>query len=183
MSQPPRNRPPSRQAPGRQGGRPQGQGGPPPRDRDGDYYERPSRYPSQRNGGYYRERPRYVQPQRDPFPYLMGGIIGALVVGLALVIFLLINNNRPTIITSNPTAVPSGTQGTSGDTPPRMPLDELKGLYDDPAKRPLIIDVRATQAYSEGHILGAVSMPEQDIDVLVSTGKIPKDKLVIAYCQ
>jgi rhodanese-related sulfurtransferase len=64
-----------------------------------------------------------------------------------------------------------------------MPLADFKALYDDPAKRPLIIDVRASQAFSEGHILGAVSMPESDIDVLVSSGKIPKDQLVVAYCQ
>jgi rhodanese-related sulfurtransferase len=45
----------------------------------------------------------------------------------------------------------------------------------------MIIDVRAVEAFNEGHIVGAVSMPEANIDSLVA--QIPKDSLVVAYCQ
>lgn len=179
MSQPPRsNRPQERQVPSRPAGAP----------------------PRNSNSGSYR--PRSVQPQRDPFPYIMGGIIGALVVGLALVIFLLTQNKGTTDnsinppIAGNPTPAanvvnpPSGNGSVvitpvpptaSADAPPRMPIDEFKKLYDDPSKRPIIIDVRAASAYDEGHIVGAESFPEADVDARIND--LPKDKLVIAYCQ
>jgi hypothetical protein len=77
--------------------------------------------------------------------------------------------------TSKPTVV------ARDETPPRMSLDDFKALYDDPAKRPIIIDVRAKSQYEEGHIAGAISIPESELDARVA--ELPKDKLVIAYCQ
>jgi rhodanese-related sulfurtransferase len=62
-----------------------------------------------------------------------------------------------------------------------MALDEFKALYDDPAKRPLILDVRAKDAFDAGHITGAISFPESDVDARVA--ELPKDKLIVAYCQ
>jgi hypothetical protein len=76
------------------------------------------------------------------------------------------------------TAMPTATPG--GD-PPRITLQEFKALYDDPAKRPIILDVRAPASYEEGHIKGAISFPEVDVDRRV--GELPKDKLIVAYCQ
>jgi hypothetical protein len=129
----------------------------------------------------------------------MGGIIGALVVGLALVVYLLMNNQgngstNNTNNTNNNNNVPIA-QATSitgaeaadpnaeptAEPPPRMPMEEFKALYDDPAKRPLIVDVRAAEAYQQGHIAGAVNIPEADLAARVA--EFPKDKLVIAYCQ
>ena len=178
MSQPPRSKPPVRQVPPRSGGnggygRSSGRGP----------YDAPP--PPPRN--YRNMQRRDVPPPRDPFPYIMGGIIGALFVGLMLVVFLLINNNKNT---SPPLATSSGTQlAGAGDqptpvaeaTPPRMPMDQFKALYDDPAKRPMIIDVRAKELYDAGHIAGAISFPEADVDTRIN--EIPKDKLVVAYCQ
>lgn len=65
--------------------------------------------------------------------------------------------------------------------PPRIPLQEFKALYDDPARRPLILDVRGRDLYLEGHIKGAISFPEADVDARV--GELPRDKLIVAYCQ
>jgi len=112
----------------------------------------------------------------------MGGIIGALVVGLVLVIVLLLTNNKsntPTLAVQ-PSGTPLAT-AAAGSDPPRMPLDQFKALYDDPAKRPMIIDVRAAASFDEGHIAGAISFPEADVDIRVN--ELPKDKLVVAYCQ
>ncbi|MEO8288249.1 MAG: rhodanese-like domain-containing protein [Chloroflexota bacterium] len=164
MSQPPRNKPPVRQVSSRSGGNSGGQ--------------------SSRN--YSSNRPRNVPPQRDPFPYIMGGVIGALVVGLMLVIFLLVNNNKtnnPGPIASNtvdPNVAGVPTIAPAGDPPPRMAIEEFKTLYDS-ANRPLIIDVRAPTAFEEGHIAGAVSFPEVDVDGRIK--ELPKDKLIVAYCQ
>src|SRR5215212_4610202 len=67
------------------------------------------------------------------------------------------------------------------EDPPRITLAAFKALYDNPATRPLILDVRDPVTYADGHISGAVSFPEADVDSRVS--ELPKDKLIVAYCQ
>ena len=127
----------------------------------------------------------YVPEKRDPFPYIMGAVIGALVVGLMLVIYLLTSRNNNTV--SNPPIAGGPTQAAViGTTPPdaqadvpRMSMEEFKALYDSP-NRPIIIDVRPVGGFDAGHIRGAISFPETDVDARVA--ELPKDKLVIAYC-
>ncbi len=128
----------------------------------------------------------YVAQKRDPFPYIMGGVIGALVVGLMLVIFLLTNRNNNTV--NNPVVggtdpPPSAVSGTIPPDPsaeaPRISMEEFKALYDSP-NRPMIIDVRPVGGFDAGHIRGAISFPETDVDTRIA--ELPKDKLVIAYC-
>ncbi|MEO6458671.1 MAG: rhodanese-like domain-containing protein, partial [Chloroflexia bacterium] len=175
-----------------------------------------------------------VTPKRDIFPYVMGALIAALVVGFGVIVFVLggpgntsvapvptpitnapagvptspsdvlpspeIPNSQPTNaagssnsndIVSSPTApsgaspvatvqptVPAGS--TDGDVP-RISMDDFKSLYDDPAKRPVIIDVRSKEGYDAGHIKGSINFPEDQIAVLISD--LPKDKLVVAYCS
>ncbi|HKP53552.1 MAG TPA: rhodanese-like domain-containing protein [Chloroflexia bacterium] len=65
--------------------------------------------------------------------------------------------------------------------PVRMPVEEFIALYEDPAKRPIIVDVRTAQSFAEGHIAGAVSIPDADTESRLS--ELPKDKLIVAYCQ
>jgi hypothetical protein len=108
------------------------------------------------------------------FPVIMGGLVGAMVIGIGLIIILLLNNNST--VSPGPVSGP-----VASATPPRLPIDEFKKLYDNQATRPMIIDVRAVEAFNEGHIVGAVSMPEANIDSLVA--QIPKNSLVVAYCQ
>lgn len=176
MSQPPKNKVPVRSVP--TGNRPAGTGG--------------------------SNRPRSVPPaKRDPFPFVIGGVVGMLVVGLAFVVYLLANNSNKGQPAVQPTSVAGinvpvassqvpvaqttanpNTDVSSGPTvepPPRMDIKEFKALYDDPAKRPLIIDVRAKAAYDQGHIRGAINIPEADVPGRLK--EIPKDKLVVAYCQ
>jgi hypothetical protein len=46
--------------------------------------------------------PRYSAPRRDPFPVIMGAVVGALIVGLLFVLFLLLTrNNGPTLQSAN----------------------------------------------------------------------------------
>lgn len=164
-------------------------------------------------------------PKRDVFPYVLGALIAATLVGLGVIILLL---GRPTSSTVAPvptpianfptevptaasdvvpTAQPTNGAGSSTDlsTPtlpsgappvqtvqptvpagateqdvPRISMDEFKALYDDPARRPVIIDVRSKQNYDTGHIKGSVSFPEEEMATLVAS--LPKDKLVVAYC-
>lgn len=142
-----------------------------------------------------------VQPQRryqsrrarSSVPYMLMGLMGALVVGLAvLIVFLLVQRagTAPAPVANIPPApaVSSGgnpaaslVPAAPGSEPPRMPLAEFKALYDNPATRPIIVDVRDAGTFAGGHIQGAVSVPESDLPTLYP--KIPKDKLVVAYCQ
>ena len=115
------------------------------------------------------------------------GVLGATILGmLALIAFLLMQRTGPPPAqTSAPPAAgnqAAATQPAAPDnTPPRMSLEAFKKLYDDPAQRPLILDVRGAESYAEGHITGAILFPEADIATRAS--ELPKDKLIIAYCQ
>ena len=116
-----------------------------------------------------------------------------MVIGLLVVVFLISSRStpggspQPTTIAGNTATVGivgEPTQGTvvpTEEPAPRMALVDFKKLYDDPKKRPLIIDVRPKENYDAGHIEGAISFPESDLDTRV--GELPKDKLVVAYCQ
>jgi 3-mercaptopyruvate sulfurtransferase SseA len=93
-----------------------------------------------------------------------------------------------TVESREPTALPTSTEEatlpspTAGaDTLVRVELSAFKKMYDDPAQRPLILDVRDPDTYRAGHIAGAVSFPEADVDARV--GELPKDRVIIAYCQ
>lgn len=125
----------------------------------------------------------------------MGGIIGALVVGLVLVIFLLVNSNQnPGVTTtannnnsgSSPNSLPTTDPASLISEPTvepasRMTLADFKALYDDPARRPVVVDVRAAEAFQQGHIEGAINIPEAEVATRLA--EFPKDKLIVAYCQ
>lgn len=192
MSQSPRNRPPVRRVvPGQEAG---GQAPPP---RSGARQPQPQRP---------RQQTNVNAPRRsDPFPLVIGGIFVVLVVGLLVLVFLFSmnrGNNGPVASAGQPTTIGASDNSNSGvnavptqapgadqtqaaaptvEPAPRMPLDQFLALYDDPAKRPLIIDVRAKESYDQGHIAGAISFPESDVDTRIN--ELPKDKLIVAYCQ
>ncbi len=75
--------------------------------------------------------------------------------------------------------VPTGSPPPVGD-PPRITLSELKKLNDSSSIRPIILDVRPKASYDAGHITGATSFPEADVDTLIKG--LPKDKAIVAYC-
>jgi hypothetical protein len=104
-----------------------------------------------------------------------------LVCGVAGMLFAffspaLISRPNPTSVVEFPTAPPTGPED-----PPRIELEAFKALYDDPTQRLLIIDVRGAETYAAGHIKGAISFPEADVDQRV--GELPRDRLIVAYCQ
>lgn len=137
-----------------------------------------------------RRQPAYYAPQRrDPFPYVLGGLLALLVVGVFAVVLMLSNNSNPPPAAVVPTTGPvDPNQPTTAPVdpagaPPRIGLVEFKSIYDDPAQKAnlLVIDVRAKASYDAGHIKDAQSYPEAEIDALAV--KLPKDKLIVAYCQ
>jgi hypothetical protein len=114
-------------------------------------------------------------------------VVSCVVVGVVVSLLSAYIPTRPAA-SDTPTAValifptfPPAPTPDASDTPPRMPLADFKKLYDDLDHRPLIIDVRAAETYDAGHIAGAISFPESDVDARIA--ELPKDKLIVAYCQ
>lgn len=127
-------------------------------------------------------------PQASTRSTLLLGVLGAAILGmLALIAFLLMQRTSPPAAQTNAPPPAAGNQAAAtqpaatDNTPPRMSLDTFKKLYDDPSQRPVILDVRGAESYAEGHITGAILFPEADIAARVS--ELPKDKLIVAYCQ
>lgn len=59
-------------------------------------------------------------------------------------------------------------------------IDELKAKVLQGA---VIIDVRSNQEYNEGHIQGAINIPEYEIVNTIQKEIPKKNQLIIAYCQ
>lgn len=65
----------------------------------------------------------------------------------------------------------------------------LKGLLIDKtatscgmaAKDVLVLDVRSTDAFNEGHLPGALNIPLADLKAKFNT--LPKDKTLVTYCS
>ena len=119
--------------------------------------------------------------------YMIMGFMGAVIVGLLGLLAVLTFQRLSGVNTGAPSGgsgPPAGgvvTPAANTGTPPRMALAEFKTLYDDPVKRPIIVDVRAVDFYAQGHIPGAISVPQSDLGAQLA--KLPKDKLIVAYCQ
>lgn len=59
----------------------------------------------------------------------------------------------------------------------RITIEDAKAAFD--SGKAVIIDVRGTESYKNKHIKGSLDFA----DVLNNYDKLPKDKLIIAYCS
>jgi rhodanese-related sulfurtransferase len=62
---------------------------------------------------------------------------------------------------------------------PRITLADAKALYDSGSAK--IIDVREANIYTQGHIKGAINIPEANIGTHLAD--VPKTGTVILYCD
>ncbi|MGA9351893.1 MAG: rhodanese-like domain-containing protein [Anaerolineae bacterium] len=62
---------------------------------------------------------------------------------------------------------------------PRVSLEQLKEKLDAGADI-VIVDVRSKEDFGEGHIIGAVSIPWEEIEDRYT--ELPRDKEIITYC-
>jgi rhodanese-related sulfurtransferase/plastocyanin len=71
----------------------------------------------------------------------------------------------------------------AGGAPEHVPLISPQRLVElvQSGEKVLFLDVREPEEYAEGHIPGAVNLPERDFTKRVS--EIPADALVIPYCN
>ncbi|SRR5258707_307301 len=47
----------------------------------------------------------------------------------------------------------------------------------------VVVDARSREAYESGHIPGAINFPHREIDAKSVRHRLPKDKLIITYCD
>lgn len=59
-------------------------------------------------------------------------------------------------------------------------LAELKNMQKNGAK---IIDVRSDAEYKEGHLDGAINIPEYEINFKFKDLNLDKDKTIVLYCK
>lgn len=59
-------------------------------------------------------------------------------------------------------------------------IEELKNKVSQGA---ILIDVRSNQEYREGHLQGAINIPEFEIDKTIKRILPKKNQLIIVYCQ
>lgn len=46
----------------------------------------------------------------------------------------------------------------------------------------IVLDARTPEAYSKGHVPGALNLPYRKIDP-TTTGSLPRDKIIVTYCD
>ena len=61
------------------------------------------------------------------------------------------------------------------------PSDVYTDLQNNSAEI-MVIDARTQEAYSRGHVPGAINLPWREIDSS-STAAMPKDKVLVTYCD
>jgi 3-mercaptopyruvate sulfurtransferase SseA len=82
--------------------------------------------------------------------------------------------NKNVVIT--PTAQP--TAADELESARRIPRDEAIKLVKE--KKAVYVDVRSKEAYDEGHIPGAISIPLSEL--ITRFKELPPHKFIIAYC-
>ena len=65
---------------------------------------------------------------------------------------------------------------------PRMSVQELKTMIDSGADV-VILDTQPKELYDMGHIKGAISFPWKQKISLADVRRLPKDKLIVTYCD
>jgi rhodanese-related sulfurtransferase len=68
------------------------------------------------------------------------------------------------------------------DEVPRISVEETKKLVDSKASI-VILDTQLKSIYDKGHISGAINFPWKQQITSEDARKLPKDKLIITYCD
>jgi rhodanese-related sulfurtransferase len=71
---------------------------------------------------------------------------------------------------------------TTPEEVPRISLEEVKELMDSGADI-VIVDDQPRSVYEQGHIKGAISLPWAMEITPIDTQQLPRDKLIITYCD
>lgn len=112
-------------------------------------------------------------------------VVGLVVVAIIVAVIWTIEKRQavaavPTSTLSVPvvTAQPLPTTTIPYPLVPRISLKDTQAKLDK--GQAVLIDVRTKEAYDQSHAVGAVSIPETEIDARIS--ELSRDKLLIFYC-
>ncbi|MGC8493899.1 MAG: rhodanese-like domain-containing protein [Syntrophobacteraceae bacterium] len=107
---------------------------------------------------------------------------GLLIVSIAAAISLLVNHFRQNGLPLRATPSAKTASADSGE-PLQVSLEEARALFF--AHAAVFIDARSGEDYRAGHIRGAVSLPEQNLDQALPAvaSKLSSGSLLIAYCD
>jgi 3-mercaptopyruvate sulfurtransferase SseA len=85
----------------------------------------------------------------------------------------------PPATTTKPPVAATDSQATPGaDAPRRITVAEARAAFEK--GEAIFVDVRGEDAYRQGHIRGALSVPPGT--AAQHANKLPKNKLIITYC-
>jgi hypothetical protein len=109
-------------------------------------------------------------------PALVGVVVLAVVVGL---IITLENRRLPA---GDPAAVPTAQAGVAGDIPyPAVPRAPLEDTFQKLSQgQVVVVDVRGHNSYNAGHVAGAISVPEVELEARLD--ELPSDQEIVLYC-
>jgi len=97
-------------------------------------------------------------------------VLAAILIGVGGVWLLTRQGNTGTTVTRATT--------NGSDDVPRITAQELKAKLD--AGQAVVFDARLQESYTQRHIAGAVSLPEDEVAARLA--ELPTDKLVVFYC-
>ena len=114
-------------------------------------------------------------------PIIVGVVILAVVVGA-----ILLNESRLGTTTSAagnmsvPVTTAQAQPASQIPYPnvPRISLEETKSKLD--GGQAVLVDVRSSNSYDNSHAVGAISIPEEEIDSRLN--ELPRDQEIVLYC-
>ncbi len=105
-------------------------------------------------------------------------IIG-LIIAVALLTFSACSKNRTTHSTQGDT---QNTQATQSNTFEQITPVKAKEIMDT-QKNYVILDVRTAEEFQEGHIKGAILIPDYEIGEKAEKILTDKEQLILVYCR
>ena len=104
----------------------------------------------------------------------LNGLIFMLIISLTLFSGCSLNENNQEETTTATTTTSLGYEQISGDEAKRI-MDSEKGY--------IIIDARTDEEFNEGHIEGAILIPEYEIGDRAENELPDKEQLILVYCR
>jgi hypothetical protein len=111
---------------------------------------------------------------------LIPALVGVVVLAIVLGIIISLENRQ--LAAGDPGAVPTAQAGAAGDIPyPAVPRASLEDTFQKLSQgQVLVVDVRGKPSYDAGHIAGAISVPEVELDTRLD--ELPRDQEIVLYC-
>jgi flagellar basal body-associated protein FliL len=123
-----------------------------------------------------RKRPAKKQPS-----LAIPIVVGVVVVVLAIAVLVSLQERQSAVAggssNAQATAQPLAPQAIPFPGVPRATLDETQNKLAQ--GKAVLVDVRSSASYAKSHAVGAISVPEEEIDARLN--ELPRDKDLVLY--